>query len=53
MIQIQHALQSAEAARKDFPDLRWMHLVCLIHDLGKILTVTDASRVRIPGDIEP
>jgi inositol oxygenase len=36
MAQTVHALQSAEAARKDNqPD--WMVLTALIHDLGKIL----------------
>ncbi|XAR70819.1 Inositol oxygenase, partial [Bertholletia excelsa] len=35
--QIQHLLQSAEAARKDYPDEDWLHLTALIHDLGKVL----------------
>jgi len=37
--QIVHALQTAEACRKRFPDpkLDWMPLAGLIHDLGKIL----------------
>ncbi|TKY44540.1 Inositol oxygenase 2 [Spatholobus suberectus] len=35
--QIQHALQSAEAARKDYPNEDWLHLTALIHDLGKVL----------------
>lgn len=36
MPQIMHALQSAEAARRDNQP-RWMILTCLIHDLGKYL----------------
>lgn len=36
MTQIMHALQSAEAARRDNQP-RWMILVALIHDLGKYL----------------
>ncbi|KAL0426945.1 UNVERIFIED_CONTAM: Inositol oxygenase 4 [Sesamum latifolium] len=35
--QIQHLLQSAEAARKDYPNEDWLHLTALIHDLGKVL----------------
>ncbi|WRT68857.1 uncharacterized protein IL334_005838 [Kwoniella shivajii] len=34
--QIVHALQAAEAARKDGKP-QWMQLTCLIHDLGKLL----------------
>ncbi|KAK4391751.1 Inositol oxygenase 4 [Sesamum angolense] len=34
---IQHLLQSAEAARKDYPNEDWLHLTALIHDLGKVL----------------
>lgn len=29
--QIQHALQSAEAIRKDYPNEDWLHLTALIH----------------------
>jgi len=34
---MQHALQSAELCRLNFPDKDWMHLVGLIHGLGKLL----------------
>jgi inositol oxygenase len=46
MPQMQHALQSAEAARRQYPDAQydWLHLTCLIHDLGKILAVQDTDR---------
>ncbi|XP_009767150.2 inositol oxygenase 2-like, partial [Nicotiana sylvestris] len=45
--QIQHLLQndrpghhkSAEAIRKDYPNQDWLHLIALIHDLGKILVL--------------
>jgi inositol oxygenase len=36
--QMQHALQSAEAARNNGQP-SWMILVALIHDLGKMLTL--------------
>ncbi|XP_058067669.1 probable inositol oxygenase [Magnolia sinica] len=35
--QLEHALQTAEAIRKDYPDEDWLHLTGLIHDLGKVL----------------
>eukprot|EP01129_Flabellula_baltica_P003324 TRINITY_DN1310_c0_g1_i1.p1 TRINITY_DN1310_c0_g1~~TRINITY_DN1310_c0_g1_i1.p1 ORF type:complete len:270 (+),score=41.14 TRINITY_DN1310_c0_g1_i1:802-1611(+) len=35
-----HALQTAEALREKYPDLPWLHLVGLIHDLGKILELS-------------
>eukprot|EP00736_Rhodelphis_marinus_P005321 Rmarinus@m.22263 len=37
--QLQHALQTAEAARRCFPgeEYDWFHLTALIHDLGKVL----------------
>jgi inositol oxygenase len=31
-----HAYQTAEQLRKDHPDLPWLHLTGLIHDLGKV-----------------
>ncbi|KAJ3200986.1 hypothetical protein HDU67_001686 [Dinochytrium kinnereticum] len=49
LTQVQHALQSAEAARRAYPSLDWMHLVTLIHDLGKVLAVTDEG-VGIVGE---
>ena len=36
--QMQHALQSAEAARRSNQP-SWMILTALIHDLGKMLTL--------------
>ena len=33
----EHAAMTAEACRAAFPDLDWLHLVGLIHSLGKLL----------------
>ena len=33
-----HAFQTAESLRVSYPQLDWLHLVGLIHDLGKILS---------------
>jgi len=33
----EHAALTAEACRAAFPDLDWLHLVGLIHSLGKLL----------------
>uniref|UniRef100_A0A6A7GDQ0 Inositol oxygenase n=1 Tax=Hirondellea gigas TaxID=1518452 RepID=A0A6A7GDQ0_9CRUS len=44
--QMAHALQTAESVRRMFPEQKydWFHLVGLIHDLGKVLTVTDEEK---------
>ena len=34
---VAHAMQTAENCRAAFPDLDWLHLVGLIHSLGKVL----------------
>jgi len=39
--QIYHAMQTAEELRKLWPDLDWMHLVGLLHDLGKIMALPE------------
>jgi len=46
LTQIQHALQTAEAIREKWPqeEYDWFPLVGLIHDLGKIIAVTDSKR---------
>ncbi|TPX43635.1 inositol oxygenase [Synchytrium endobioticum] len=50
--QIQHALQCAEAARRDEkPD--WFILTTLIHDLGKILFFEGESQHLVVGDTFP
>ncbi|KAJ3276217.1 hypothetical protein HDV01_005665 [Terramyces sp. JEL0728] len=50
--QIQHALQSAEAARKDGQP-RWFILTCLIHDLGKLLVTFGEPQHFVVGDTFP
>jgi inositol oxygenase len=37
--QIFHAFQTAEALRANYPELDWLPLVGLIHDLGKIMVL--------------
>ena len=41
--QLEHALQTAESARKAYPDEKydWLHVTALIHDLGKVMSVKD------------
>jgi predicted HD phosphohydrolase len=34
---IVHAFQTAERAREEFPEHDWLHLIGLIHDLGKVM----------------
>jgi len=51
--QIEHLLQSAEAIRRDGKP-RWMQLVGLIHDLGKLLFFYDAEgQWDVVGDTFP
>lgn len=52
MSQIQHALQSAEAARKN-GEPRWLILVTLIHDLGKVLSLWGETSELVVGDTFP
>lgn len=47
--QLQHAIQTAEACRKVYPDDDWMHVAAFIHDLGKILLVDD-KKLGLTGD---
>ena len=50
--QIQHLVQSAEAARRDGrPD--WFVLACLVHDLGKILCLRGEPQWAVVGDTFP
>jgi inositol oxygenase len=37
--QLKHAFQTAETLREQFPEIEWMPLVGLIHDLGKVLAL--------------
>ena len=52
--QLQHALQTAESARRLHPELDWMHVTALIHDLGKILSMAcDEPQWATVGDTFP
>jgi inositol oxygenase len=39
--QIYHLIQTGERAKLLYPELRWLHLIGFIHDLGKILLHSD------------
>src|SRR6187402_837969 len=47
--QIEHALQTAEAARKSNQP-RWMIVTALIHDLGKMLCIYGEPQWAVVGD---
>jgi len=51
LTQIEHAIQTAEAARRlhPEPEYDWFHVTAFIHDLGKCLNVTDKSK-NLLGD---
>jgi inositol oxygenase len=54
--QLQHAMQTAEACRKAFPNQEWMHLMGLIHDVGKILVEKEMGGLEqweVVGDTFP
>jgi inositol oxygenase len=53
--QLIHGLQTAEALRRQYPDDDWLHLVGLIHDLGKVLTLPcfQLHQWAIVGDTFP
>jgi inositol oxygenase len=53
--QLCHGLQTAESLRKEFPEYDWLHLVGLIHDLGKVLTLPcfGLEQWAIVGDTFP
>lgn len=48
-----HAFQTAERAREEFPDLDWLHLTGLIHDLGKVMAFYDEPQWAVVGDTFP
>lgn len=50
---IVHAFQTAERARAEFPDLDWLHLVGLIHDLGKVMAFYGEPQWAVVGDTFP
>ncbi|CAD7086753.1 unnamed protein product [Hermetia illucens] len=45
-----HAFQAAERAREEFPELDWLHLTALIHDLGKVMAFYDEPQWAVVGD---
>ena len=45
-----HAYQSAERARKEFPDDKAMQVAALIHDFGKVLVEFGYPQWTIVGD---
>lgn len=45
----EHAGQTAEACRAAFPDLDWLHLVGLLHSLGKLLAHKRCAPARLPA----
>jgi len=51
LTQIEHAIQTGEAARRlhPEPEYDWFHVTALIHDLGKILAVVDEKK-NLKGD---
>lgn len=48
-----HAFQAAERARAQFPELDWLHLTALIHDLGKVMAFYDEPQWAVVGDTYP
>lgn len=54
--QIIHAFQTAENLRSKFPNDDWLHLVGLIHDLGKVLLLPEFgsnTQWSVVGDTYP
>lgn len=54
--QIYHAFQTAEALRLKYPDIEWLPLVGLIHDLGKVMLLPEFGALpqwAVVGDIYP
>uniref|UniRef100_A0A2M4AG99 Inositol oxygenase n=1 Tax=Anopheles triannulatus TaxID=58253 RepID=A0A2M4AG99_9DIPT len=50
---IVHAFQTAERAREEFPELDWLHLTGLIHDLGKVMAFYGEPQWAVVGDTFP
>jgi len=54
--QIVHAFQTAEGLKKIYPNKDWLHLVGLIHDLGKIIAhpeIANQPQWTVVGDTFP
>jgi len=50
---IVHAFQAAERARAEYPELDWLHLIALVHDLGKVMAFYDEPQWAVVGDTFP
>lgn len=48
-----HAFQTAERAREDYPELDWLHLTALVHDLGKVMAFYNTPQWAVVGDTFP
>ena len=50
-----HAFQTAELLRRSYPDLDWLQLVGLVHDMGKVMGLVDPSMEQwsLVGDTFP
>lgn len=48
-----HAFQTAERMRRRYPDKDWMHLVGLIHDVGKVMALWGEPQWCVVGDTFP
>jgi hypothetical protein len=42
-----HAFQTAERARKEYPEHDWLHLTGLIHDMGKVMAFYGKSYEKL------
>lgn len=54
--QIYHSIQTAENIRQKYPDDKALHLVGLIHDVGKVLLLPEFGKLpqwSVVGDIYP
>ena len=55
-VQSVHAFQTAERLRNNYPELDWLHLVGLVHDLGKVLSLPEFGNLpqwAVVGDTYP
>uniref|UniRef100_A0AC35TTM3 Inositol oxygenase n=1 Tax=Rhabditophanes sp. KR3021 TaxID=114890 RepID=A0AC35TTM3_9BILA len=48
-----HAFQTAERLRQKYPELQWLHLAGLIHDMGKVMSVWGEAQYAVTGDTYP
>lgn len=48
-----HAFQTAERARDEYPEHDWLHLIGLIHDLGKVMAFYGEPQYSVVGDTYP